>query len=530
MATLLPADFDVTSLPHGERRVCQSFLAGLDDTWFVVPHVPVTVDRDDTEIDLVLVSPAHGVVVVEVKGGAIAIEQGRWVQNGRRLDKSPVEQVMKAKHCLLQRMRTARVDMNQLFVRHVVALPDVGEVPPGGLTPDAPAEIVFAKPQLEFPAHALAHVHREQPPVPPDHVARFLAALRPDVELPAGGGQVLRWARTRLDDETRLHLANIAGLDTNRRVLVTGGAGTGKTVLVKEWAKRAIGRGERVLVVCFNKPIAEYLQRVLEGTSAMVGTYHDVAVRLLEPHGWRVGQQPTPEYWRDAVTEALAFHAGHIGTPFDTVVVDEGQDFFEHWTDSLTQLLDPTGPRRLLMCADPGQALYVKGWRPPPGMVEVPLVHNLRNCVAVGRVVQRLGGPVPLPTAPFGDRVAHLAAGGVREVRERVRAVVERLTQQYGLPFRDIAVLTTRTDVRDLLRLEPPDGVPLVEWESRCEDAVLCETVHRAKGLERTAVVLVDLTGAPDPVVLYVGVSRAVSSLTLVGPPALAHAAGIPST
>jgi len=52
--------------------------------------------------------------------------------------------------------------------------------------------------------------------------------------------------------------------------------------------------------------------------------------------------------------------------------------------------------------------------------------------------------------------------------------------------------------------------------------------VHRTKGLERTAVILVDMSGEPDTTLLYIGASRAVSSLTLVGPPQLAHAAGVP--
>ena len=68
------------------------------------------------------------------------------------------------------------------------------------------------------------------------------------------------------------------------------------------------------------------------------------------------------------------------------------------------------------------------------------------------------------------------------------------------------------------------DECPLVRWEDRSEDAVLCETVQRTKGLERTAVVLVDMSAEPDRTLLYVGVSRAIASLTLVGTKALQEA------
>lgn len=529
MARLLPADFDLTSLEHSERRVCQSFLNGLDDTWIVVPHVPVLVDHIDCEIDVLLVSAAHGALVVEVKGGVLKVDKGRWTTNGHPLHRSPAEQAVKAKHSLIKRLGTAGASTKRIFVTHAVAFPDVGSVPPEGYGTDTPAEIVFAKEQLAFPDLAMGKVLREHDPVPPDQLARFLHALRPDIELDGSEGRVLQWAHKQLDEETRLHLANLAGLDVNRRVLVQGGAGTGKSMLALKWALQAIARGERTAMVCFNKPMAGLLQQRLAHTGATVSTFHDVAVHLLEPHGFRVGANPTPEYWRDAIPEALAFHADRIGTPFDTIVVDEGQDFYPHWFASLERWLDPAGARRLLVVADPAQAIYVDPWVPPADMVELPMVYNLRNCLAIARVVSGLGGPAPLPSAPYGDAVRHVFAGGPREVRRCVGAAVRRLTDDFGVPFSEIAVLTTRTDLRDQLLQSPPDGCPTVKWENRSEDSVLCETIHRTKGLERTAIVLADLSGSPDRRLLYIGASRAVASLTLVGTPALAEVAGIPA-
>jgi len=162
-------------------------------------------------------------------------------------------------------------------------------------------------------------------------------------------------------------------------------------------------------------------------------------------------------------------------------------------------------------------------------MMELPMVFNLRNCGAIAKLVQRLGGPAPLPSAPYGDAVVHRYAGGHKEVRKRVRDAVHELSQTYGIPFSQIAVLTTHTNLRDALLDGQIEGCPLVRWADRSEDSVLCETVHRTKGLERTAVILVDMSGEPDKVLLYVGVSRAVSVLRLVGPQALAHAAGVPA-
>jgi hypothetical protein len=530
MAQLLPADLDLGMLEPSERRVCTAFLAGLDDDWLVIPTVPICVDGSDSEIDIVLVSPTHGAVVVEVKGGVITLEGGRWLQNGRALATSPTEQVTAAKHHLVRRMKAIGLDLGGLFLRHVVALPDVGSVPREGLGPDAPAEIIFAKDSLDEPAYALRSIHREHGPVSAERLERFVRALRPDLHLDGDGGRVMTRTVHRIDATTRTHLAAIRSLDANQKVLVTGGAGTGKTWLVIDWARRAVGRGERTLVVCFNKPIAEYLQRKLAETSAMVGTYHDIVSRLLEPFGFVIPRDPPPQYWEHEPTAVLTEHLDRVGTPFDTIIVDEGQDLRPHWWTSLMALMDPRGTQRLLMTADPAQAIYVRPFQPPQGAMVFELHHNLRSSASVAEVVSYLGGPPPLPDAAGRVPVRHLTAGGSKERRKRVRDLIGELTTQHGVPRSQILVLTLRTWLRDELleaAAERPDELPLARWEDRSEDTVLCETVHRTKGLERVAVILVGGNDDADPQLVYIGASRAIWSLTLIGPPQLGRVAGV---
>jgi hypothetical protein len=64
-----------------------------------------------------------------------------------------------------------------------------------------------------------------------------------------------------------------------------------------------------------------------------------------------------------------------------------------------------------------------------------------------------------------------------------------------------------------------------VRWEQR-GSGVLCENVHRAKGLESDSVILV-ANEAVDDALLYVGVSRAVSELVVVAPSVVGHRLGL---
>lgn len=70
---------------------------------------------------------------------------------------------------------------------------------------------------------------------------------------------------------------------------------------------------------------------------------------------------------------------------------------------------------------------------------------------------------------------------------------------------------------RDAITEGLADDWRLTQWRHREEDTIICETVHRTKGLERLAIILVDLDDEPDPTLAYVGASRASVFLSVVG-------------
>ena len=67
-----------------------------------------------------------------------------------------------------------------------------------------------------------------------------------------------------------------------------------------------------------------------------------------------------------------------------------------------------------------------------------------------------------------------------------------------------------------------------VPWEGGQATTVICENVHRVKGLEFDYVVLAasEADNVTDAL-LYVGASRAITGLTLVGPKAIAARLGL---
>ena len=514
MAVIVPEDFDTSTLPHSERRVLKALSEQLDDGWYLVPSIRIAHRGQDREIDILAISANHGALVLEVKGGGVRVEGGRWFSYDKSI-KNPLEQGSGAKYALLDLMPRSGAGDRSLFITHAAVLPDV-IAPPGGLGPDAPKKLLIDKADLDDPIRAIEQILRRET-VPPERVDVLIRTVRPNITLTVENGRYYDAAKRAIDASTKERLGAARSMDANPRVLIEGGAGTGKTWLVVDWARRALERGERTAVVCFNRPMADRLASLLAGTDAVVDTYHGLGLGLLEPFGFAAPTDAGPEFWQKAVTKELGKRARKIGTPFDTIIVDEAQDLRPKWLDSLRALLDPDGPARLLMVMDPAQAIYVDKWKDSDEFFRSTLDVNLRNSRSIGELCARLGGPPHLQDNPAGARPWTMPAiSGAKELVKRVGSALDRLIAD-GVPPGEIAVLTSRRADRDRLLEAGAGKIALTRWEERDSGAVMCETIHRTKGLEWTAVIIATLDDPIEERLLYIGASRARMELVGVG-------------
>jgi len=162
VANLVPAELDLDGLnPESERRVIRQMLSGLGEEWYVVPKVPVLVDGQNAEIDVVLVSPHLGVVLLEVKGGPVSVREGVWHSYEKPMKKSPFEQVGAAKHRLITRLNQMGVNLDGFFISEVVVLPDVGDIPAEGMGPGAPRDRLWGKYELMGVKELIPRIHHQ---------------------------------------------------------------------------------------------------------------------------------------------------------------------------------------------------------------------------------------------------------------------------------------------------------------------------------------------------------------------------------
>ena len=528
VAQLFPSNFDVSILEHSEAVVVQSFLKNLDESWVVIPSVNVTHKGFDREIDAILVSPDYGAYIVEVKGGKISIDQGQWKSYENKI-KNPAVQATAAKHQLISRLFAMRVDISQIHIQHIVAFPDIITFPEEGAGPECPREIVFTKTELADPIAQLRLLRKDQPAFSDETLKKFLGAIRPDVrEIEVQGGTISgvsqRIARSTLDQ-----LAIVFGLDENKRVHIRGAAGTGKTFVATNWARRAVLRGERTLLVCYNRALGFEIQSLLsEFTNSLedqsmltIGSFHSVANLLLGENAATPTGNESQDWWDNHHADLLLQNSDSLLYKFDTIIIDEGQDFYPLWFSALESLLINKDTGRFFVLSDEAQAIYAEAPTVQPNVTSLQLNRNVRNTNKIANMIRHIGGAPAIFGASPGQDVDIYTVGGAKERRKSLAKALTKVRDDLRIPPSQTLVLVPhRSDITDLMS-EPVGDFQLASWVDRDEDHVAIGTIHGTKGLERLAVILVNFDDAPDPKLTYIGASRAVLYLAVIGQKAL---------
>jgi hypothetical protein len=564
---------------EAERRVEERLRDALPPEYRLYPNVNWTGPMrdggpaEDGEADLVIAHPEHGILVLEVKAGEPSRDgRGRWWLGPIPLDRSPFEQAMRSQKQLVRKLvslpgwpsQQGADHRAEPHAGHGVAFPDVdlASLPPGHLLlgADAPPEIVLDATALETREWAQAWVERAFAYFLGDGVRGWPleeAGMHLLDELLSPTLAMRRLVRGRIaDDRPELLDASreqeliLNRARSRRRVEVVGPAGSGKSLLAAEKARRLAREGYRTLLVCFNQRLATTLLRDLADTVAPGGLEVTTFHRLCERLGQAAGVLPArptpipPGWWDETLPGALADAIDALPAErFHAIVVDEGQDFARGWLETLDFLLWSPGEDTLWVFHDPGQALYRDDVVGELGLERIELHENWRNPESVAALAGRFyhGGEEVSAFREGGVRHRVIAAEPGPATMEALRKVLHDLTEVEQVPPWEIVLLSGRSaEKSDAWRTRrfgnvvlaneaihddgSSKGLPHEDVPDEPDDCVVFESIRRYKGLEREVVVLVELpeSGVRLDELLYVGLTRATTQLVVIAPPGLA--------
>lgn len=528
-----------------EVRVWRRLAETLDDSWSVYYSRPWWGLNEkggevDGETDFIVAGAASGFLFVEVKGGVVNWDPAtsKWSSRDRfkvvRQIKDPVQQAVASKHRYLARLRSLP-DWPSGYVRfrHGVILPDNDKPEAGKISIAGYAIQLFCfadefddrvdqwvRERLE--AHDASGPVKEVPPgstglgllnrLVADPV-RLHVSLRREVQADI----------ERIDQLlTGQQLHAIAVMESMPRLLIEGGAGTGKTLLAIEMAARLSDAGRKVCLLCYNEPLGEYLRARLSAyPNVYVGTFHKLCGMLAGEAGIDPGPVG-PDFFEEELPRGAELALDRMpNRRWDAVIVDEGQDFSGHWWHLVNRLLSENGPRILRAFVDANQALYAlpKGLTQTLGAQPLVLGINLRNTKAIARVTEPLySGPLIKAVGPDGELPA-AQLDPFSEGCSKVVALVARLLRDDRVVADDIAVLApAELGVKRLRSMLDQLRIQSCTAADRRKNFVTLDTIRRFKGLESPIVLmLMDSAAASSRELAYVGVSRAQSRLYLFG-------------
>ena len=561
MARMLPAEIYSGCPSLGEREVFEHLKQSPQTRDWIVLHsldIANHIRQVSGEADFILLIPGEGVLCVEVKAcRRIRRTEAGWLYGSDPIPdpRGPFRQAGDAMHSIRQRLMKRRPDLSHVLFWSAVILPyvdfpvlsnewhDWQVLDAAALRHDSLAvcaENVLRHARCFLSTCPTAHWFRPNTPRMDARSADDIAQiLRPNFEVFEGPKARLgRWT-----EEVRRYTGEqfvaLDAMETNPRVLFTGPAGTGKTVLALECARREVAKGNRCLLLCYTRHLGRWLQQqtaasMSEGITA--STFHSLLLSLSGRQASESGAGR--EFWEEELPEvaieALIDREPPF-RPFDTLIIDEVQDLIRPKYLELIDLLVRGGlslGRWRLFGDFEKQAIFNSGVSKPEELLEArsgryPLFSlriNCRNSPRIASLVRMLGG-----LTPDYSRILRPDNGIEPELKffstaaEREQLITGVLESWYGEGIRggEIAVLSPRSDKTCLAAHVETDP-----WRSRLRpysDAtaghIPYSSIHAFKGLEASAILVTDIESVSSSTaadLFYVAVTRALHRLTIL--------------
>jgi len=490
-----------------EKTLYRALSSQLPKGWTAWHSLRIRADRKyEGEGDFVVAIPDRGILVLEVKGGAIEIRDGQWLQNGRRMKRPPRDQAHRYKNSLIDRLE-ATCQHARPWVGIACAFPDTPFS--AGPSEGGVCDAVLGQQDLPYLNEALTELAARQ----------FEQARKPRGHEWIDALHAL-WCETwtpklSLGEKTKLRVQELIALDADQlqlldqvdespRMLVRGGAGTGKTLVAREMYRRLEKRGRRPLYLCSTSALAAGL-RAWGIEHAWTVRKH--AARLLERAGIAMqGGAPSSQWasetWELAPLQAATDALPELDEPYDAVVVDEGQDMSSSDWDLVQAIAQD---RALWVFADARQGFW-ESRAVPEGVLP-----------ALFRLTKRYRCPEPLARFADGyardDEGARAGRGADEDALElpmeelRVvevpsqSAVADKVALEIhkargeGMAPADIAVLTLAGQSRTALGVADRIGAfDVVRADDpRAANHVVADTFLRFKGLERPWIIVTEV-------------------------------------
>lgn len=387
------------------------------------------------EIDF-LICGKSGLFVLEVKGGNVGCQKGVWHYTNRygvthHSVEGPFKQAESGLHGLVSKLKShfSNSILTQITMGYGVIFPDC-EWTQNGAEWDHHTWIDSRSfNNLEQWLKDLFEYWRKKqrsPKCPDDIIINKINDyLRPEFEIVETLFGQIGNVCDQVTKLTRDQMAFVDIIDANNKALCSGGAGTGKTLLAMELARRWTYQNKKVVMPCGSR----WLKRYLETRFTIPG----LTVTLID---------------------ALEVDSQRAGVDkFDAMIVDEGQDIFHLSSlEKIDQFLkgglkkgqwcifhDKNNQTDILNMPDPKAIEFLENFQP----AKIPLNTNCRNTLnIINKVKHSLRADMGVTGAGQGPKVREKTACSRDNAVRILGEEILEITELGNIPYSSITILS----------------------------------------------------------------------------------------
>lgn len=293
---------------------------------------------------------------------------------------------------------------------------------------------------------------------------------------------------------------------------IQGVAGTGKTMIAIEAAKRLAAAGRQVLFLCFNKLLYEHLKYNCPHKNVCyynINTY----IKMLSGLDAATGKQRVEILQKCDIKKFF----------YDDIIIDEAQDFENEeivFFKTIIELKDG----HFFVFYDKNQLLttnILPEWI-EKSECKLLLTKNCRNtfeiaCTAYNVIDVELNQKISM----VHGKQSTIAFAEKEPLKELYKIVQFYKSLRCGYENKEITILSMRSLSESIMNnIKMLNGIP-IQYENDNKLGIFCTTAKKFKGLENKVIIIIDIdekcfSNEETKRVFYVACTRATHNLTLL--------------
>lgn len=467
------------------------------------------------EIDFVVVCE-RGVACLEIKGGRVECQEGRWFFTDRygverEKAEGPFAQVkdnMFSLRELLQKRFSKNPHMKNVLLACGVVFPDITF---HSTSQEIISEIVYDQTVSDISDYMNQvfdyweeRQHHQPSKLSPTDIKEIVQYLRGDFCFVPSLGDRLEQVEKKLVRLTAEQVMVIDGLSQNDHLLIEGNAGTGKTLLAVVFARKQALQGKKVLYLTYNKNLSHNMEKQLEGVPNLKSINLHALFTEYVPFDMAKMQENMQEYFAKILPEQFFEYLGCLTSDelqaiqYDQIVVDEGQDIIKPLYLYCLDYLLKGGLEhgRWAVFYDQKQNIfnpdYAEGMEllTSYAATSFRLFVNCRNTIQIGTYSARMSG---MELGEFirenGEEVQKITYYDDADFKKKMQEILKYLKKE-NVSMKDVVFLAPKKYANSSL---PATGIKVNELKDDFDaslDLPIYATIQGFKGLDSKVVIL----------------------------------------